>query len=312
MYSKATKERLEKLDDAFLFIISVVGLLITIIQGYSNGILGIVEAVPILILGIPLPFYIGYVRAAISLPQTEEAIVERLRGWGYLIFGLGAYVSILAPTLPSLIPYGLILYIVILLVSALSAGYMQSWFMRTFKVGQDPKHQISYFGSIASAALLAIAFGYSVSAYIHWPTLASINYYFSIILEVLIIGFAVIAGITFEKASRLIASDKTPLNEKQIRGIVEGNFIMRASLGILILTGLILTTSRRSSVLWIVGLIIVLVASILPVTPLLKDLSWLTVPISITCFVISYLLIAIGVFYFMKTPKLGNKILEIE
>jgi hypothetical protein len=312
LYSRATKEKLDRLDNAFLFVISIVGLLITIVQGYSSGILGIAEVVPILILGIPLPFYVGYIRAAISLPQNEEAIIERLRGWGYLIFGIGAYLSIIPPSLPDLIPYGLVLYAVILLLSVLSAGYMQRWFIGTFKVGQDPKHQIAYFGSIASAALLAIAFGYSVNAYIHWPTIVSSNYYFSVVVDILVIGVAVLAGITFEKASRMIASDKTPLNEKQIKGIVEGNFFVRSSSGIFILAGLIIATSKRASILWLVSFMVALAASILPLTPLLKDQLWLAMPVSITFFVISYLLLATGVAYFMKTSKLSDKYLEIK
>lgn len=280
--------------------------MITIIQGYSNGIQGIVEVFPILILGIPLPFYIGYVRAAISLPQNEEAIVERLRGWGYLIFGVGAHVSIIAPTLRSFVPYGLILYIGILLLSALSAGYVQGWFMRAFNVGQDPKHQISYFGSIASAAFLAIAFGFSVATYPYWPSPASPIDYFAMILKVYVIAIAVVAGIAFEKASRMIASDKTPLNEKQITGIIEGNFIWRASSGILILIGLILRTSRKSLMLWLAGIIIVMAASILLISPSLKDLLWLILPVGTTCFVISLLLIATGTICFIKSPKRGN------
>jgi hypothetical protein len=73
-----------------------------------------------------------------------------------LIFGVGAYVSVITPTLPSLLPYAIILYFGILLLSALFAGYVQGWFKRVFKVGQDPRHQISYFGSIASAAFLLL------------------------------------------------------------------------------------------------------------------------------------------------------------
>lgn len=313
MYSEAMKQRLDKLDTAFLFVISVIGLMITIIQGYSNGILGIIVAFPILVLGMPLPFYIGYVRAAISLPQTEEAVFERLRGWGYLIFGVGAYMSLIAPTLPSLLPYGILLYFGILLISALFAGFMQSWFMKAFEVGRDPIHQISYFGSIASAAFFAIAFGFSISSYVHWTPLVSPSY-FSIILDVYIVAAAVIVGIIFEKTSRMITSDRIPLSEKQIKGVVQGSFIGRAIVGIWIVFGHIIGACRRASVLWIVGIFIAFPAAFIQESPsvaYLSSLTWLTVPVSITCLVTSFLLIITGAIYFMKTPKLSDKILDI-
>ncbi len=313
MYSDATKERLDKLDNAFLFVISVVGLMITIIQGYSNGILGIIVAFPILVLGMPLPFYIGYIRAAISLPQTEEAVFERLRGWGYLIFGVGAYMSIISPTLPSLLPYGILLYFGILLISALFAGYMQSWFMKAFEVGRAPVHQISYVASIASAASFAIAFGFTVASYVHWTPLVSPSY-FSIILDVYIVAAAFMVGIMFEKTSRMITSDKIPLSEKQIKGVVEGSFIGRAIVGIWIVFGHIIGACRRASILWIVGIFLAFPATFIqesPSAPYLSSLTWLTAPVSITFLVASFLLIITGTIYFMKTPKLSNKILEI-
>jgi hypothetical protein len=81
-----------------------------------------------------------------------------------------------------------------------------------------------------------------------------------------------VAGIAFEKASRMIALAKTPLSEDQIRGICEGNFIMRAIIGIFVLADLISVTCRRFRVLWSVSLIPGLIGSIIQVSPLLKDL----------------------------------------
>lgn len=304
MISDATKDRLNKLDDAFLFMISVIGLLFTIIQGYTSGILGIFESVPILILGIPLPFYIGYVRGAISLPQTEEAIVERLRGWGYLIFGIGAYLSLIAPITPNLVPYGLFFYAGILFLSAVCAGYMQKWFIRTFGIGHDGWHQISYFGSVASAAFLAIALGYSVASYIGLSSSGSPYTYFGTILGVYIVGLAILGSIVFEKVSRMIVSDKTILSEREIGMAVRGGFMSRAVSGIMVLIELVLASSKRSVVLWSVSILIALAGSILLVSPSLKDVLWLTMPVSALCFVASLAFAVMGMVFFMRISKL--------
>lgn len=305
LQSDSTRLRLDRLDNAFLFVISAIGLLVTIIQGYSRGILGIVELIPILVLGVPLPFYIGYVRGAISLPQNDEAIFERLRGWGYLTFGLGAYISILAPILPSLVPYGLILYLGILFLSAVFAGQIQGWFIRVFNVGRDPKHQISYSGAIASGTCFAVAFGFTIAAFAQFPSLASLDYYASRTVFIFVIIVLAAAGITFEKASRMIASETRSLDEKQVKGVVEGNLIWRLTAGVYTLSGFIFVSCKKSSVLWIVGLMVGLGGSIIQVSPLLKGLSWLTVPITIACFTVTLILILIGIAFFMKTQKLS-------
>ena len=56
--------RLDKLDDAFLFIVSFIGLLITIIQAsiFGTSVQSLVEVLPLLFLGMVMPLYIGYFR----------------------------------------------------------------------------------------------------------------------------------------------------------------------------------------------------------------------------------------------------------
>lgn len=78
------EKKLERLDTAFLFIISLVGLLFTIIQFAAEGIAGLLEILPLLVLGVVIPFYVGYVRGAIE----DNSLIEKARGWVFLTVGV--------------------------------------------------------------------------------------------------------------------------------------------------------------------------------------------------------------------------------
>lgn len=54
----------DRLDNAFLFALSTMGLLISLIQIRQENLSGLIEATPFLFLGIALPFYVGYLRGA--------------------------------------------------------------------------------------------------------------------------------------------------------------------------------------------------------------------------------------------------------
>ena len=80
-------KKIDKLDNAFLFILSSAGLVISFIQIAMKNLIGIIEAIPFLLLGIALPFYVGYMRGAIEIDSSEE----RMRGWIYFIVGMSSY-----------------------------------------------------------------------------------------------------------------------------------------------------------------------------------------------------------------------------
>jgi len=86
------KLRLGKLDSLFLLIPTVLGIVLSLLQFYL-GIIGersgVIAFIPILVIGIGFPIYIGYYRGGIKL----DSIVERARGWIYLLGGIPAYVS---------------------------------------------------------------------------------------------------------------------------------------------------------------------------------------------------------------------------
>jgi len=82
--------RIERLDDFFLFITSVLGLSFSLLYtlfGYREIIYGFL---PLLIIGVVIPIYIGYVRGAILLDTLEE----RVRGWIYFLYGVVFYLAL--------------------------------------------------------------------------------------------------------------------------------------------------------------------------------------------------------------------------
>ena len=81
------KQRVGKLDSALLFLSSTVGIIFAVIRAAINPSASIVTAIPLIVLGIVLPFYYGYVRGALVRSST----VDRYRGWIFFLVGLGAY-----------------------------------------------------------------------------------------------------------------------------------------------------------------------------------------------------------------------------
>ncbi len=79
-----SKDRKERLDNLFLFVLGIATLGFTIVQsssGYNFN--SLVTALPVLLTGVAFPLYVGYLRGAIIL----DSELERLRGWIILIVG---------------------------------------------------------------------------------------------------------------------------------------------------------------------------------------------------------------------------------
>ncbi len=58
-----------------------------VIRAAMNPATSIVTSIPLIFLGIVLPFYYGYVRGAL----VRSSAVDRYRGWIFFLVGLGAY-----------------------------------------------------------------------------------------------------------------------------------------------------------------------------------------------------------------------------
>jgi hypothetical protein len=86
-----TKLKIGKLDSLLLFISSSLSSILTIMRLIIGEYNSIILFIPLLLSGWFMPVYIGYLRGAILLDST----VERIRGWLYLIFGVGFYISLI-------------------------------------------------------------------------------------------------------------------------------------------------------------------------------------------------------------------------
>src|SRR3989442_524297 len=83
--------RRDKLDDSLLFLMGSVGILFGVIQFFVGGFSALLQVIAPVLLGWALPFYFGFVRGSIG-----DSIVERYRGWIFLVVGLTLYSLILA------------------------------------------------------------------------------------------------------------------------------------------------------------------------------------------------------------------------
>jgi len=81
--------KMQNLDQLFLFLTSILGLFFSLIYILFERIETVVGFLPILILGLFIPVYIGYIRGAILIDNLEE----RIKGWIYFVYGIIVYIT---------------------------------------------------------------------------------------------------------------------------------------------------------------------------------------------------------------------------
>lgn len=81
--------KLQNLDQLFLFLTSILGFFFSLVYILFERIETVVGFLPILILGLFIPVYIGYIRGAILIDNLEE----RIRGWIYFVYGIVVYIT---------------------------------------------------------------------------------------------------------------------------------------------------------------------------------------------------------------------------
>lgn len=204
------QRRIDRLDEAFLFIISMVGVLFTIIQVYTKEIQGLVEISPLMFIGVFLPFYVGYVRGAIICNTIEE----RLRGWSYLAVGVSTYLALF---LTKISP---VMYWIFILISIILVFYIEKWFDSIFDVRKNISTIYAYFGTIIGGFCLAI-----VSRWLINLMLLNSNgqpFKTNGISTIVFSGIGVLIFIVYEKLSRQIIGINLPLknDEKEVRQII--------------------------------------------------------------------------------------------
>jgi hypothetical protein len=81
------KDKVDKLDEGFLFAISLTNILFVMIQSFLSGVSFLLYSLPLLVMGVLLPFYFGYWKGAL-----ENSAIMRVKGWVYLYFGTVGYI----------------------------------------------------------------------------------------------------------------------------------------------------------------------------------------------------------------------------
>lgn len=205
------EKRLDKLDDAFLFTISVVGLLFTIVQAIRTDGTGLIEISPLLILGVALPFYIGYLRGAIY-----DSLIERVRGWIYLIVGASAYCAFLSLTINS---YATFLFVFLAIASI---QYMEKWFKSTFNFEETATNMYAFSGTVVSSFALAYSF-------IFFTKLLGNQSQFSLlIVQILVAYVGFLLVMVSEKLSRQVQNANLNLSIERIQNEVKKEYPKKA------------------------------------------------------------------------------------
>jgi hypothetical protein len=88
MSGSPEKSKADKLDEAFLFLISLTSVIFMMVQAFSGGITFVLYSVPLLVVGVVVPFYYGYWRGAL-----EDSAIMRARGWAFLLSGVFGYIT---------------------------------------------------------------------------------------------------------------------------------------------------------------------------------------------------------------------------
>lgn len=141
----------DKLDDAFLFVLGLGILGFAIVEGSIKDSSWLYDAIPVLIAGVGFPFYVGYVRGALN-----DSVIERMRGWIYLLVGYFVTLAILLMSLGYLKPLGSYEeagFIMITLPGLLIARYVARRMLRAFPLESSLKTRVILVGGAVAAFL---------------------------------------------------------------------------------------------------------------------------------------------------------------
>lgn len=196
-----SSQRIDRLDNAFLFILSFVGLLASFLQVNPVNSLARYRLIPFLFLGILWPFYIGYLNGAIK----KDNIAERIRGWIYFFVSTGTYFAFYLSNL-NIVNFS---YEVLLLSIPfwMLAYFFIKWLRVIFPDVKNINYKYAYSGTFICSIWLSFIFTMSISIYldmaVNFPIVLLNN--FKEFLFFLIIDLAsFILFVFYEKASNQI------------------------------------------------------------------------------------------------------------
>jgi len=291
---------LDKLDDAFLFIVSFVGLLITIIQAsiFGTDVKSLVEILPLLFLGMGIPLYIGYFRGAISIAPVNHSVAERMRGWIYLIMGVSGYFGfIFSFGQTSQIERWIVMY-------SIAAGglvmtfLVQRWFIDVFDVGENLSCQYSFFGTVAPAFFLSFVLRMVVSIYSDLSAIPELSSFsmFLLISFIWVTWCVTMACLVWEKISRDIISATLPLNTTLMQKRRRWNFAAKLFFLNADISNFVFRedTNLQAKVTWWMGIVLGFLGFLLFAVPML-GLGFLLV---------SIFFVGIGAFRFWRMDRI--------
>jgi len=149
-------DRTRALDDAFLFILSLVTIIFAILQATIGGPQAVLSFVPILISALVYPFYVGYIRGAILLNDVK---LERARGWVSFTTGFTFYFYAAAAVLGQLL-----LALPVIIAGGWLTVQTARWFSRS--TGFKPSvSDLGIIGASAGATLFLSLFALIVELY---------------------------------------------------------------------------------------------------------------------------------------------------
>jgi hypothetical protein len=284
-----SSRKIERLDDAFLFMISLIGLLFTIIQIYMEGISGLIEISPLIFLGVLLPFYIGYLRGAIAI----DSVIERIRGWVYLAVGVSTYLAFFLARIDS------ILYWFFIVLAFFSTYYLERWFSTIFEIGDNISNLYAYFGTIISGFAFAFISRMLISLYSDLQSRPP--YSFLLLFMIWVTYSALVITVIFEKLSRAVISVQLPLRqeEMEVRRRIFSSFRLFFS-GFFIfgfeLLSITFELDMRIAFFWFQTLVFVFIGCFLGAAgvPIITDICIITSMIFTTC----------GIYFFLKIKEI--------
>jgi hypothetical protein len=196
------RRKLDNLDNALLFAIGSVTLIITFLQINLNDLTQVIEAIPFVILGIILPFVVGYLRGSIEFDTIEE----RVRGWIYFFIGIFSYFGFFFVFRLKQLPYIITetLFIIILVIGMVVTFLFIKWSNRIFGV-ENKATKYAYSGTILGAMVSAFLLRFIAGMYLDIQghdlfTFVSGNY-LNLILFITIGLFSFSIVMIFEKGS---------------------------------------------------------------------------------------------------------------
>ena len=152
------RTRIDRLDDAFLFVLGFSAIGFSAAESIQGGIKGSFSGIPLVLVTSVLPFYVGYVRGAI----IHDSFVERVRGWVILVVGFSTLSGLLLTELTwfqEIYYYsGDLLPVSVFLLGVMLARWLAGRLFRVFQVEASSTDRAILLGGVPVAWIAPFLF----------------------------------------------------------------------------------------------------------------------------------------------------------